>query len=152
MQPYAGIALITLLLNDQILKTIIPGTLTGKLSDFAGLILLPLLLVSLVELTIHRPASRIASNLAITFVGIGFTGVKTITTIRIAYANTIGYLRWGLSFGQITQNPIAIIQDATDLLTLPALIIAYWIVTLTDNPNPGKESDEMTCIIHHEGL
>jgi hypothetical protein len=54
--PFWWLALVTLLLNDHVLKTagVLPGVLTGKLSDFAGLVVAPVLLVALLRATSLR--------------------------------------------------------------------------------------------------
>jgi hypothetical protein len=50
LHPLALTAVVLLLLNDHTLKPAAPGIVTGKVSDFAGLVFFPLLLVALVEL------------------------------------------------------------------------------------------------------
>jgi len=46
VRPIALAALALLILNDHVLKSAFPGPLTGKLSDVAGLMLFPIVLVA----------------------------------------------------------------------------------------------------------
>src|SRR5581483_7864797 len=68
-------ALIVLLINDHFLKggNVIPGCVTGKLSDFAGLIVAPVLLATVVRA--RRTSARFACVAA---VGVGFAAVKLV--------------------------------------------------------------------------
>ena len=47
--PAAIAALVVLVVNDHLLKAAYPGWITGKLSDFAGMVLAPLVLVAIVD-------------------------------------------------------------------------------------------------------
>src|SRR5438874_8201324 len=50
LHPVALVSLAVLVVNDRWLKSAWPGFVTGKLSDCAGLVLLPIGLVSLAEI------------------------------------------------------------------------------------------------------
>ena len=52
LHPAAFGAIVLLVLNDHIFKAAFPGPITGKLSDVAGLIIAPLVLVALVEVAL----------------------------------------------------------------------------------------------------
>ncbi len=54
LQPLALGAIAVLLLNDHVFKAVAPGLVTGKLSDIAGLVFFPLLLVAVAELALAR--------------------------------------------------------------------------------------------------
>ena len=56
IRPRAVVALVVLIVNDHVLKQRWPGLLSGKLSDLAGLVFLPLLIISVYELA--RAATR----------------------------------------------------------------------------------------------
>ncbi|WP_066367752.1 hypothetical protein [Herbidospora mongoliensis] len=103
--PLTVLALVVLVLNDHLLKYTWPGIVTGKLSDVAGLILLPPLL----GLVIGRPLPAIAIT------GIGFTLVKASET-----GAWLASEAWSLAWG-----PSLIRADLTDLLALPALYVAW---------------------------
>ena len=48
--PVALLAIAAVVINDRYLKVSHPGTLSGKFSDFAGLIYFPLLVFAMVEM------------------------------------------------------------------------------------------------------
>ncbi len=99
------LALVVLVVNDHLLKYTWPGFVTGKLSDVAGLVLLPPLL----GLVVGRPLPAIAIT------GIGFTLVKASEG-----GAWLASEAWSLAWG-----PSLIRADLTDLLALPALYAAW---------------------------
>ncbi|MFC4585370.1 hypothetical protein [Sphaerisporangium corydalis] len=127
--------MIVLLVNDHFLKQVWPGLVTGKLSDVAGMVVVPPLL-ALVPLLLcgghargRRHADRVALA-AIVVVGAGFALVKTTTT-GAALASRAWSVLWG---------PSLVRADASDLLALPALGVAWWIWRLARHAaatNPG---------------
>ena len=67
--PLAIAALVTLLVNDLVLKGsgLAPGWLTGKLSDFAWLIVAPVALAALVGARSRRAHATILAGFSMTF-------------------------------------------------------------------------------------
>ncbi|SCE73919.1 hypothetical protein [Micromonospora mirobrigensis] len=114
--PLTVLALIVLVVNDHLLKAAQPSWLTGKLSDVAGLVVGPPLLAVLAALTVPRLPPRAAAGLGLGLVGAGFTVVKSS-----GYAATLASSAWSLVSG-----PSLVRADRTDLLALPALVIAAW--------------------------
>ncbi|WP_101787412.1 hypothetical protein [Nonomuraea indica] len=114
------VATVVLLLNDHLLKHTHPGVVTGKLSDVAGLVVAP----PLVALLLAGRADLVATLAT----GALFTLVKTTET----GAQTASHL-WTLVAG-----PSRVLADPTDLLALPALVLAWWIRhrTLGRGPRP----------------
>jgi hypothetical protein len=127
VRPLAVVALMVLIVNDHILKPGGPGLLTGKLSDIAGLVFLPLLLISLYELAragMRKPwrlgdCGLVAIAAA---VAIGFAATKLSTPVAATYGDVLGWLRWPL-IGRWRQ--VAISQDPTDVLCTPCAIVAW---------------------------
>jgi len=119
--PFWWLALVTLLLNDHVLKTagVLPGVLTGKLSDFAGLVVAPVLLVALLRATSLR--ARLAGFGA---VAAGFSVVKLSAAAAGAAAAALGAI--GI--------PSRIIADPTDLIALAVLPAAFLLTT----PRPAE--------------
>jgi hypothetical protein len=116
-RPRPLLAVAMLALNDHVLKGagVLPGWLTGKLSDVAGLYFFPLLLLSLVEgsraLFAARPLPassrrRLALGLAVATAG-AFVAVKLDPSANDLYAALLG--------------PTA--MDTTDLVALPAALL-----------------------------
>ena len=105
-------ALAVLIANDHWLKGsgLLPGVITGKLSDVAGLIVAPALLATV--LCVRSRQALLACHLAIAAV---FAGIQ----LSPAFAG-----QWSALMG-LAGHPWTITCDPTDLLTLPALIFAW---------------------------
>jgi hypothetical protein len=140
VHPITLLALGLLLLNDHVLKAAWPGPVTGKLSDLAGLIFFPLLMVSAAELALalvsrwRRPGVGLLA-LAVGVSGIGFALVKTVPAITEASEWGFGLAQWVLSMPVrlAAGSPVppigstTIAPDASDLVALPCLAIAFVI-------------------------
>ncbi|MBK8251270.1 MAG: hypothetical protein IPK82_01195 [Polyangiaceae bacterium] len=110
-----------LALNDHVLKQsgLIPASITGKLSDFAGLFFFPLLLVSLARgassLFFKRDIEErraLATGAAIV-TAVGFSAVKLWPA-----ANALAAATWGV-----------MVMDPTDLIALPmSFFAAAWML------------------------
>lgn len=136
-------ALVVLVLNDHVLKRTCPGVLTGKLSDFAGVLLLPLFLHALVELGCARvrrePLGVPLGNrvllgcIAVSLVA--FALPEVWKPAEFAYRYGLGALRWpfralfALATGDVTPGlrPVRATADVTDLLALPMGLVAFRI-------------------------
>ncbi len=108
-------AVATLAINDHLLKGsgLVPGWLTGKLSDIVGLFAAPLLLAVLVRVSTRRGWAL--SHIAI---GVVFSAIQVSTAAAEAWSGFMGLFGF----------PWAITSDLTDLLTLPALAVSYLYV------------------------
>ncbi|MER7457084.1 hypothetical protein [Micromonospora sp. NPDC126480] len=114
--PATVLALVVLVVNDHLLKPAIPGPVTGKLSDVAGLVLAPPLVAVLLTLLAPRLPVRAAAAVGLVSVGAGFALVKAS-----GYAAEVASAAWTALAG-----PSLVRADPTDLLTLPALGLAWW--------------------------
>jgi hypothetical protein len=102
--PAFIVAVLLLLANDHILKAVFPGLVTGKLSDLSGLFIVGTLVVALAP---SRPGLVLAA------VAAAFAVWKSpASQPLIDLWNTAGPLQ------------IARVVDWTDLLVLPALLLA----------------------------
>jgi hypothetical protein len=127
LDPLALAAVVVLVVNDRALKGVLPGWLTGKLSDVAGLVVAPLLVTALVGCALAL-AARLGADvdpslsprrlaLAIAVVGAGFAVVELWPPATRAYLATLAAI--GL--------PSSATRDPSDLAALPALAAAAWI-------------------------
>lgn len=138
--PLALGSVALLILNDWVVKARWPGVVSGKLSDVAGMVFFPLLLVALAELAIAllgRPwfASTRAFVLSAAVVGLVFAATKTVGPVRTADEWALGQLRWlphaawsavmGDSPGPAVRPRV--VADASDLLAVPFVLVAVWI-------------------------
>lgn len=138
LHPLALTATVLFVFNDGWLKVHHPGLLSGKLSDLAGLVVLPVTLVSLAELLTGRCVSRRAVYLAAAVSAAGFALVEVWAPAEVVWCWTWGALQWPLralrelvSGGAVPAlQPVRAWSDPTDLLTLPAALlcipIARW--------------------------
>lgn len=143
LHPLAVLALVVLVLNDHVLKRHQPGPLSGKLSDFAGMLLFPLLLAAAYELGVTRldgspPSVRRANRalvVATLATGLAFSLPEVWPPAETAYRVVFGTLGWPI------QAVIALLKgselpplgrahataDPTDLLALPMGGVALFI-------------------------
>lgn len=106
-------SLVVLALNDHLLKGsgLLPGVLTGKLSDVVGLVVAPLLLAAL--LRVRSVRAWVACHVA---VGAVFSAIQLSAVAADGWSALMG------CFG----FPWIITRDPTDLLALPALAASLW--------------------------
>jgi len=99
--PLAAVAV--LLLNDHVLKGsgVLPGWLTGKISDFAGLFFFPLLVVACSKGDLRKVALWASAVTALVF-----AALKLSPTLAALV-------------------PGKVVADPTDLVALPMVLVAY---------------------------
>jgi hypothetical protein len=141
LHPLALLSLVVLVVNDHYLKDRVGGTVTGKLSDVAGLFFFPLVLLALLEWARwarrRRPwtASLADARGTVAVTAAGFAAIKLIPAAGAAYVGVIGGLRWmgesvaGLVTGDGASSLVSVhlSPDASDLLTLPVLVVSYLV-------------------------
>ncbi|MFP6686470.1 MAG: hypothetical protein VB934_17250, partial [Polyangiaceae bacterium] len=112
-------ALLLLLLNDHLLKGagLLPTWFTGKLSDFAGLIVAPVLLCAIVGA--RGPLVRLACFGSVSFVFAAQNLSQHAAGWLVDLVGLFG-LRW------------SIVTDPSDLLGLAALPLAWWLAHRPD--------------------
>jgi len=133
-------AVAVLLVNDHVLKPHHAGWLSGKLSDFAVMVLLPFLLLAAWDMVrLVRPALPAAGpKLAVACV---VASVIAFTAIELSPLGAELY-RWGLGgaqwpFRALTAlvasqplpglAPVALTSDASDLISLPAALAVFLV-------------------------
>lgn len=136
IHPIAITAVIVLLLNDHLLKARYPGLITGKLSDVAGLVFFPLLLLTLVDAA--RRFVRGRSGLThgtlvacIVLTGLAFVAVKTTDIGAEAFRRMWGAMQWPghaiASRRLVHVGRVHLVKDSSDLVAVPMLLVAYWV-------------------------
>jgi hypothetical protein len=136
LHPMAIAAVVVLLVNDHLLKAHFQGIVTGKLSDFAGLVFFPLLLLTLVDAVWRLARGRSgltqpALFLCVVVTGLVFIAIKTTDFGADAFRRVWATLQWpARAFAAHRLVPIGrvnLVKDATDLAALPMLLVAYWV-------------------------
>jgi len=141
LHPVTLAALFTLALNDQVLKHACPSWLTGKLSDFAGVLLLPIFLHALCELAaaraMRRPLSAVNGDrwlLACVVLSLlAFALPEIWKPAELAYRFGLGAARWPfralvelLSGHELPHvRPVQATADVTDLVAVPMGFVAF---------------------------
>ncbi len=122
-------SLLVLLINDHLLKGagILPGAITGKLSDFAGMVVAPFVLAWVLRAKDRR--ALIAAHVAI---GIGFAAIKLSPAFAHVVELAMSFVSW------------RIWSDPTDLVALPMLAIGYLAIVRT--LEHGRQSSWRTAI------
>lgn len=136
MHPVVVASIAVLALNDHVWKRALPGLLTGKLSDVAGLVFFPALLAAAWGLANARKASAgnalavlVTASIATAAV---FALVKTYAPANLAYCWGLGALQWpvlalrhaasGIPLRGVA--PVKLVMDGTDLVALPFALVA----------------------------
>lgn len=133
--PAALAAMALLAVNDHLLKGagILPGWLTGKLSDVAGVVFFPLLLTALLDTALWI-ANRVAAALgrpprldtALTVPKVVAACAVTafaLAAIQLSDTAVAAYRAFTGAFG----FPAHVTQDPTDILALAFLAVPLWI-------------------------
>jgi hypothetical protein len=140
LHPMILAAIVVLVINDQVLKTVMPGFITGKLSDVAGLLFFPALVVAVLE-----QASAVAGHRRIAGAGTVATTVlltgAAFALVKLTAGGALGF-GWLLGVGQslpaiavaaVVGGPwpaigaARVVADPTDLVALVALLPALAI-------------------------
>ncbi len=118
------VALAVLIVNDHLLKgaDILPGPITGKLSDFAGMLVAPALLAALLRVRERR--ALLACHVA---VGAVFAAINLSPQVAAL---------WSALMGAIAV-PWVITVDPTDLVALPVLGLSYALFLREMQSLPG---------------
>jgi hypothetical protein len=154
LHPAAIGALGLLVLNDHVLKAAWPGIVTGKLSDAAGLVLLPLVVQAGWELArsvIGRdwgPSPRVLVA-AVVITGLGFALAKTLEPAADAYRIGFGILQWpAAALLAVVRSapipdafPVAFVRDPGDLVTLAALLIPFVVGRRRVDPHERRPDE-----------
>jgi len=141
LHPLAVLSLLVLVANDHWLKHAHPGVLSGKLSGFSAVLLLPLFLHALFELsyrawTTQPPNARTANRTLVaclTLTCLVYAPPELWPPAETAYRYGLGALQWPFrSLWSLVQNqttagfvPVRATADPSDLVALSMLWVAW---------------------------
>jgi hypothetical protein len=139
LHPVMLLAVSTLIVNDHVLKPLWPGVLTGKLSDFAGLVFFPALLQALWEIgrvwsgrqCVH--SSSVLWRCALLTAAV-FAFTKLSSPGAALYRVGLGAIRslpgaaLDLVHGEAPRWALArFTQDPSDAVALPAVLVGLFL-------------------------
>lgn len=136
LHPIALSAVLLLLANDHYLKAHYPGIVTGKLSDLAGMVFFPLLLLTLIDgllrlLRGHQGFTERHLVFCVAVTGLAFVLVKTTDIGAETFRTIWAALQWPAravaAHHLVPIGRVRLVKDATDLVALPMLLVAYWV-------------------------
>lgn len=120
-----------LLVNDHVLKVVVPSWLTGKLSDFAGLFFFPFLLAIGLSLILRRASLQTIGAFAFGITAIWFALIKTTVWGNALTAEFVS---------RLLGVPVQIILDPTDLIALGVLLPAWQLWNRVQVARPTRLS------------
>lgn len=148
LSPWALVSVAIILINDHVLKDAFGNTMTGKLSDIAGVFLFPLLLLSVLEVPRRSLVGRAAIAWSIAVTGIGFAAVKMVAPVGDTYEWVIGFLRWAAAGLRGNLLPILVVRDPSDLWVLPILLASYLVIRGARAPKTAPEHERISPALH----
>jgi hypothetical protein len=137
VHPLMLASIAALALNDHVFKGSgwLPGWLTGKLSDFAGLLFFPTLLVVVAEGWLGRRGRgsrrRLTSAVAVALTGAAFTALKVSPALAAVASRVMG----------------PVVCDPWDLIALPSLLLAYRHLTRHLPERPAPRWAQATAVV-----
>ncbi|MFP3914843.1 MAG: hypothetical protein ACLFWM_08205 [Actinomycetota bacterium] len=137
LHPAFLIALAVLLINDHALKALTPGPITGKLSDVAGLVVAPVLLIGSYEFAASKTTSARCALVVSILVGCGFTAIQVLPGAAEAYRVSMGAIQ-GLALRSPGVERAFHVADPWDLLALPAVLVTPLLVRRRTRLKPGS--------------
>lgn len=127
LHPVPLVAMVALGVNDHWGKVVYPGIVTGKVSDFAGMVFFPILLDAMAEWALHLSGRAWAPTVRrgramVLATGIVFALVKTWGPMGLVYRYGLAVLQSPVTGGVY---PVTLHQDPTDLVALVALVYPW---------------------------
>lgn len=116
-RPWFFAAVATLAINDHVLKAAWPGLVTGKVSDFAGVVVV----ATLAAVVVGRTGGVVLAAL-------GFTALKTVPGVAELVAPALG--------GGVT------LRDPTDLVALAALPVLWSALGRVADPGADEPAPD----------
>ena len=135
--PISLIMLLLWLLNDHIFKSLWGNAITGKLSDIAGLVVFPLMLVAAYEILCAFRQRQTSHLGLVLWMSIGLSSmIMVLINLSDNGAQlcrfTLGILQWPFRClwyqSLVPVQRVQLTMDSTDLWTLCVLVIPYSIV------------------------
>lgn len=149
LHPVTLIALVLWPINDHVLKGWGPALLTGKLSDVTALVVCPTVLLGILEWSKPEWVARhLRTLLAASCAAIGLllAGLELSPTVELAYQHALASAQYAARYlAALLMNArvpsyalVHTTPDLTDLLTLPALAVPWWLLCRAGRGEVGR--------------
>lgn len=163
LHPLAVLSLLVLVANDHWLKHAHPGVLSGKLSGFAAVFLLPLFLHALFELSYRtftaQPPTARATNRALgtclVLTCLIYAPPELWPSAEAAYRHALGALQWpfrilwSLARGEAPAAfaPVRATADPSDLVALIMLWVAWRVARRGPQTRPRALTTALLALL-----
>jgi hypothetical protein len=164
LHPFTWLSLVVLVLNDHVLKQLYPGVLSGKLSDFAGVLLLPVFVHALLELAAarlwHKPLTVIQGDRALAYVVgvcvLGFALPEVWQPAEVVYRYGLGAAQYPFRIvaamlaghGLPALLPVRATADVTDLLAMPMALVAFAVAKRGAGKRGAASAPQASAVSH----
>ena len=164
LHPFTWLSLVVLVLNDHVLKQLYPGVLSGKLSDFAGVLLLPVFVHALLELVAARlwrkPLTGTQGDRALLCIvgacALAFGLPEVWRPAEFVYRYGLGAAQYpfrvlgGLLSGHGAPpfQPVRATADITDLLALPMALVAFAVAKRGAGKRGAASAPQASAVSH----
>jgi hypothetical protein len=133
LHPLSLLALTLWAVNDHYLKAAWGNTLTGKLSDVTSLMVAPVLLAyASAALGAGRAHVRPLLQFWCIALALVMVAIKLWEPAAEAYRVGLAVLQWpwrcALSRELVGLAPVALAMDASDISTIPAVLVPLWLL------------------------
>jgi hypothetical protein len=128
LHPVFISSLVVLILNDHILKDSIPGVVTGKLSDFAGMMMTPILIVATFELLTGRKVTVGQAWWVTAVLGTAFVAIQVVDIAADGYRVLMGSVHWLAGGLDGVPMEVAHVADPWDVIAVPAGLVCPILV------------------------
>lgn len=141
VHPVTCVALVVLVVNDHVLKEALGTWWTGKLSDVAWLVVVPPLVATVLagaaRLLGLVVGARACATTSVAVTAAAFVLVKSLDAAAVLASSVLSAVA----------GPSRVMADPTDLLALPALLVAWYAARPDGAVEPSTRRRELRWLV-----
>ncbi len=148
VRPVTLLALALWALNDHYLKAAWGNAFTGKLSDVSSLIVAPILL-AYASAALHVGRTHVRSLLTFWCIAMALVmvAIKLWEPAAEVYRVGLAVLQWPwrcILVRELVQlAPVALAMDASDIATIPAVLVPLWLLEPSEREHPVRANTDV---------